>query len=56
MSIVYEALCSECGKDLDFKVSLDTGDDLCMKISPCEDCMKEKYEEGKTDGIAEAEE
>ena len=54
MSIVYEALCDECGSSLNVAhVSLDSGDDLCIKISPCEPCLEERRNEGFEQGKEE---
>jgi hypothetical protein len=60
MSIIYEATCSECGRELEVKsCRLDAGDDLIIEIVPCEDCISEaetvSYESGKADGILESE-
>ena len=49
MSCIYEMSCDECGKELDFKVALDSGDDLIVKVYPCPDCLEAAKEEGKTE-------
>ncbi len=41
MSVVYDVRC-KCGKELDVRdVWLDGGDDLCIEVGPCPDCIKE---------------
>ncbi len=47
MSVVYSIACAECGKDLnDFSCELDSGEDLIVKVHPCENCLTDKYDEG----------
>jgi len=55
MSIVYEVKCAGCGKGLDVeKVFLDSADDLCVEVHPCEYCVEVARQEGKESANSEA--
>ncbi len=50
MSVVYKVNCA-CGKELEVNsVYLDGGDDLCVVVEVCSDCMDEVREEGVEEG------
>lgn len=40
MSIIYKLVCSDCGNDLNFSVSLDSGDDLNVEVEACSTCIQ----------------
>jgi hypothetical protein len=48
MSVIYSAHCTDCGSELEIlKISLDSGDDLCITVIPCEKCIKVAVEEAR---------
>lgn len=54
MAVVYSAECFNCGNELKIEeFKLDSGNDLIIKVEPCEHCLEEAYDEGKSDGEAE---
>lgn len=50
MSAIYEVRCNDCGNQLDFKVSLDSGDDLCVALDACPTCIRTARDEGYDGG------
>jgi len=48
MSVIYSAHCADCGSELEVsRVKLDSGDDLCIEIIPCEKCIEVAVEEAR---------
>lgn len=56
MSIVYNICCSACDSELNIKkIFLDSGNDLCLEVSPCEVCLEHEREEAYAEGVKETE-
>lgn len=56
MSLIYQATCSDCGKDIDlvdWHIAKDG--DVTVKVEPCQDCIEtekaKSFEEGKKEGL-----
>jgi len=48
MSVIYSAHCTDCGSELEIrKIILDSGDDLCITVIPCKNCIEEAVEEAR---------
>jgi len=43
----YDMVCAVCGEKLSSTKNIDSDKDMELEISPCEKCMKRKYEEGR---------
>ncbi len=51
MSVIFEATCNKCGKNLNVgSAHLNRDDDLCIEVAPCENCLAEAKQEGKDEG------
>ena len=55
MSCIYEITCENCGRDLDYKIRLDSGDDLLIQVESCEGCLEEAKELGAKEAKEELE-
>ena len=57
MSLIYRVDCEECNATLDYKVELDSDDDLTVIVTPCQKCLdslREELEEEKKNEIESA--
>ena len=49
----YDMVCAVCHGGVEGATEIDNDKDLTQKITPCEKCMTDKYEEGIAEGSGE---
>jgi len=57
ISVDFDVYCAKCGAGICHNVEVDDrGGVIRLYIDPCDDCLKNEYDEGYSDGKEEANE